>query len=228
MGTLEKYFPKRPRNSVDSESTPCSTPVSTPSISTPNTTPISRVITTMESDIDGIESDPGLRKPIEDYDIGIRDRIRREYISKGACQPKGHNFPKTKFGPSTRTFREQWFKLHDWLEYSIDKDAAFCFYCYLFKPPSMIRFGDDAFTKVGFKNWKKACEKFRDHIGEVSSPHHETCHLVGSNCHPQIGLNYHKTDEWTNHINLNLKTKGTLSAFSNLLTSPVQQLASSS
>ncbi|KAK1397692.1 zinc finger MYM-type protein 1-like [Heracleum sosnowskyi] len=173
MGTLEKYFPKRPRNSVDSESTPCSTPVSTPSISTPNTTPISRVITTMESDIDGIESDPGLRKPIEDYDIGIRDRIRREYISKGACQPKGHNFPKTKFGPSTRTFREEWFKLHDWLEYSIDKDAAFCFYCYLFKPPSMIRFGDDAFTKVGFKNWKKACEKFRDHIGEVSSPHHD-------------------------------------------------------
>ncbi|KAK1380574.1 hypothetical protein POM88_027318 [Heracleum sosnowskyi] len=90
MGTLEKYFPKRPRNSVDSESTPCSTPVSTPSISTPNTTLIPRVITTMESDIDGIESDPGLRKPIEDYDIGIRYRIRREYISKGLAF-RGHD-----------------------------------------------------------------------------------------------------------------------------------------
>ena len=43
---------------------------------------------------DDIISDPALRKPIENFDVGIRDWIIRDYISKGPCQPNGHNFPK--------------------------------------------------------------------------------------------------------------------------------------
>ncbi|PIA41990.1 hypothetical protein AQUCO_02100077v1 [Aquilegia coerulea] len=44
-----------------------------------------------------------------------------------------------------------------WIEYSIEKDAAFCLYCYLFKPESRNRSqaGGDAFMATGFKNWKK-------------------------------------------------------------------------
>lgn len=128
---MERYFHKKSRNSVDSDSGSgsCSIP-----ILTPNTIHIPRVVPILESNIDGVVGDPGLRKSIEEYDIGIRDRIRREYISKGPCQPKGHIFPKTQFGPSMRSFRDDWFKTHDWLEYSISKDAAYCFCCYLFKP----------------------------------------------------------------------------------------------
>ncbi|KAK1373634.1 hypothetical protein POM88_029827 [Heracleum sosnowskyi] len=160
---MDKYVIKKPRISVNFVPTPTPTPTLTLN-PTPNPS--------VESDTDTIVSDPGSRKQIKEYDVGIRDRIRREYISKGVCQPFGHNFPKTTYGKSTRTFRDKWFKKYDWLEYSISKDAVFCFYCFLFKPDNMIHFGDDAFTKVGFKNWKNACEKLRDHVGEIGSPHH--------------------------------------------------------
>ena len=31
------------------------------------------------------ESDPGLRKSIYDYDVNIREDVRREYLQKGLC-----------------------------------------------------------------------------------------------------------------------------------------------
>ncbi|KAL9665259.1 hypothetical protein QQ045_020674 [Rhodiola kirilowii] len=33
--------------------------------------------------------------------------------------------------------------------------------------------GDEAFTSNGFSNWKKAKEKFREHVGSVGSPHNK-------------------------------------------------------
>ena len=53
----------------------------------------------------------------------------------------------------------------------MSKDAAFCFWCYLFKPINANSFGDDVFVKVGFNNWKKALDKFNEHVGEVNSIH---------------------------------------------------------
>jgi hypothetical protein len=41
--------------------------------------------------------------------------------------------PKKKFGDSSRAFQQAWYKKFDWLEYSVSKDVAFCFYCFLFK-----------------------------------------------------------------------------------------------
>jgi hypothetical protein len=37
-----------------------------------------------------IVADPGLRKPIDEYDVNIRDAVRREYLLQGPCQPIGH------------------------------------------------------------------------------------------------------------------------------------------
>ena len=37
-------------------------------------------------------------------------------------------------------FNLAWFKEYKWLEYSIEKDAAYYLYCYLFKP----NFGNQA------------------------------------------------------------------------------------
>ena len=34
-----------------------------------------------------------------------------------------------------------------------------------------IIFGDKAFGKVGFNNWKKALDKFTERVGEVHSTH---------------------------------------------------------
>ncbi|XP_009622938.3 uncharacterized protein [Nicotiana tomentosiformis] len=73
-----------------------------------------------------------------------------------------------------RQFCPGWFKgQHSkWLEYSISNDAAYCFYCYLFKNEHESHGNTgDAFTKNGFKAWNKAIERFKAHVGEVNSIH---------------------------------------------------------
>jgi hypothetical protein len=57
------------------------------------------------------------------------------------------------------------------LEYSVAKDAAFCFCCYIFKQQRQENFGFDAFTNNGFSNWKKAPTCFVDLVGKVDSLH---------------------------------------------------------
>ena len=89
---MDKYLIKRPRNSVDSNRNSCSTPAPT-STTTPAQTSIPLPIPSPSPiPTNDIVSDPGLRKQINEFDVGVRDRIRREYISKGPCQPKGHFF----------------------------------------------------------------------------------------------------------------------------------------
>jgi hypothetical protein len=122
---------------------------------------------------DHIISDPGLRIPIERFHPNIRDQVKRAYLSKGPVQLKGHNFPRTKCGANDfRCFQESWFTKYDWLEYSVEKDAAYCFYCFLFKEqPSDGQFGHDAFTKLGFNTWKNAYKALPVHVGGVDSHH---------------------------------------------------------
>ena len=117
-----------------------------------------------------VELDPGLRKQIEEYATPeIRDVVRRAYISKGACQPKDHDFERNEDG---RVFREIWYKEFDWPEYSVAKKAAYCFHCFLFKKPTISsKFGAEVFTKTGYTNWKKAVENFRLHVGSTKSAH---------------------------------------------------------
>ncbi|KAI5649523.1 hypothetical protein M9H77_35528 [Catharanthus roseus] len=118
-----------------------------------------------------IIGDPGLRKPIDSYPYEVRDELRRLYVAKGPTQPCDHKFPQTDFGEIRRSFQKQWFKDFTWLEYSVHKDAAFCFCCYLFGKGQNHKHGDDIFKEVGFKNWKRAKEKFRNHEGAPNSPH---------------------------------------------------------
>ena len=120
-----------------------------------------------------IVSDPGLRKPIEEYHINIRDAIRREYLLRGPCQPIGHVYPKKTQSGRERNFRDAWFQKYPWLEYSVSKDAAFCFYCYLFKQPRPDNFGVEGFTNKGVSNWKNATQIFAEHVGKVDSLHNK-------------------------------------------------------
>uniref|UniRef100_A0A1X7V3Y4 TTF-type domain-containing protein n=1 Tax=Amphimedon queenslandica TaxID=400682 RepID=A0A1X7V3Y4_AMPQE len=48
------------------------------------------------------------------------------------CQPVKIKFPVTYFSGKARSFYPDWFKLYPWLEYSVSKDAAFCYACRLF------------------------------------------------------------------------------------------------
>ncbi|WVZ56099.1 hypothetical protein U9M48_006678 [Paspalum notatum var. saurae] len=121
--------------------------------------------------MDDIVIDPGLRKPIDEFHHDIRDDAKRAYLAMGPCQPIGHKFPRTEGKTQTRGFVQSWFKEFEWLEYSIAKDAAYCFYCYLFKPSRANDFGNDVFTKVGYKNWKKAKDMFKEHAQAIDGCH---------------------------------------------------------
>ena len=61
-------------------------------------------------------------------------------------------YPKQNNG---RVFRACWFKLFKWLEYSVKKDAVFCYACRQFQPFSN---KDIIYTHVGFTNWKNAMD----------------------------------------------------------------------
>ena len=72
-------------------------------------------------------------------------------------------------GGFNRSFNPQWFKSYEWLEYSQNEDAAFCFACRHLGSSK-----DLSFLEVGFSNWKNAkASKFKGLSGHASSD----CHI---------------------------------------------------
>ncbi|KAH7676768.1 Ribonuclease H-like protein [Dioscorea alata] len=90
----------------------------------------------------------------------------------GPCQLAGHNFPRKQQRKDLRSFKEVWFQKFDWLEYRVEKDAAYCFYCYLFKQLRGDKLGIDAFTKIGVNsnhnNARQHCEDLKNQRQNVS------------------------------------------------------------
>ncbi|KAL5859770.1 hypothetical protein ACOSQ4_001066 [Xanthoceras sorbifolium] len=98
------------------------------------------------------ERDPGLRLPIGVYPADKRDDVRKAYIKMGPFQPMLDKYPLTSDGKQNRSFQKSWFERFSWLEYSIEKDRAFCFPCYLFDNVSSKH---STFTIDGFHSWKR-------------------------------------------------------------------------
>jgi hypothetical protein len=118
---------------------------------------------------DHIISNLDLRIPIDQFAPNIRDEVRRVFIAKGPTQPIGHKFPQSR---DKRSFQIKWFEKHSWLEYSLEKNYTYCFYCYLFKHDRMDdKFCYDAYTKLGFSQWKNAYLAFPAHVGGPKSIH---------------------------------------------------------
>ncbi|KAM3303301.1 hypothetical protein P3S67_014331 [Capsicum chacoense] len=86
-------------------------------------------------DLDSLKVDSKEIRPISDYDLRIRDEVRKYYIEKGPCQPILKPYASSEIRGKIRQFASSWFKgSHStWLEYSVEKDAAYCLCCYLFK-----------------------------------------------------------------------------------------------
>ena len=73
------------------------------------------------------------------------------------CQPTGIKFPSTIFSGKPRSFNSTWFDLYPWLEYSVCRDAAFCYACRVFGSVSICTSRpEQAFTTIGFRDWKHA------------------------------------------------------------------------
>ena len=94
---------------------------------------------------------------------------RKHYINHGPIQPRIDTFPKT----NGRAFNKQWYDKYSWLEYSVDKDAVFCFVCRLFASTLNSSQSSTVFTISGFKDWSKALASnrgFQQH--SMSKDHH--------------------------------------------------------
>ncbi|XP_059627362.1 uncharacterized protein LOC132270180 [Cornus florida] len=131
-------------------------------------------ISDVEINLEDLAADPGLRTPILNYHPDVRDQIRRAYLLKGPCQPKKYHFPYKSYGQCLRRFNPAWFDAFStWLEYSKDKDEAYCLCCYLFKPKIREQSGGDTFVSEGFSNWKKGLKKLQSHIGGPKSAHNQ-------------------------------------------------------
>ena len=59
--------------------------------------------------------------------------------------------PKQAFGKVFRLYQNRWFQLYPWLEYSVLRDAAFCYACRHFHNNP-----EATFTTVGYQDWKHA------------------------------------------------------------------------
>ncbi|KAJ6639835.1 Zinc finger MYM-type protein 1, partial [Pseudolycoriella hygida] len=81
---------------------------------------------------------------------------------------KSFIFPKT----NGRCFRVDWFQNFKWLEYSIVRDAAFCFPCRMFAPTHP---KSKTFAITGFNSWKNALNKSHGFYKHESTSIHKNC-----------------------------------------------------
>ena len=73
-----------------------------------------------------------------------------------------------------RNFQSKWYVTYPWLTVCITTKKVLCLYCRYANQHSLITFskmGENAFTETGFRNWRKAVEKFKCH--ESSHVHRE-------------------------------------------------------
>lgn len=92
---------------------------------------------------------------------------------------------KRKQGKQSRSFQGVWFDEHKWLTFCVTRKKAYCYYCRTGAARGLINAGKcGAFVFVGFDNWKKAKERFREH--ERSQVHREACMKFQSLEQPSI------------------------------------------
>ncbi|CAL8118405.1 unnamed protein product [Prunus armeniaca] len=144
-----------------------------------------RVDSGQDFNINYLERDPRLRRQICQYSVNEHDNVRKAYIILGPCQPELEDYPSHLEGRDLRRFNKLWFGKFPWLEYSIAKDLAFCFPCFLFD----MNHSHSTFTIHGFQNWKRIDGNqcvFQSHVGKLNSPHHLAMQKWVSLKHPSL------------------------------------------
>ena len=94
------------------------------------------------------------------FDLGDKDT--------GPRQVKLKSYPQDSFGTQKRAFHHSWFEKHNWLEYSVNQNTAFCFPCRVFGK----NIKHDSLVSSGCKNWKKALVIFAKH--EMAQTHKDS------------------------------------------------------
>ena len=93
------------------------------------------------------------------------------------CCPKKPilpDFPSRLFGKTKRAFSTYYYNKYCWLEYSVLKDAVFCFACRHFQTDSSV---EESFRK-GVSDWKKLSSKLEKHANSLA---HQNCMVKWDN-----------------------------------------------
>ncbi|XP_056690088.1 uncharacterized protein [Spinacia oleracea] len=190
--TLDAYLKKKKRTQEDSTTSPIAPQnqnENEASPSAPYTTAPTRERVN-QFDINSISYDPGQRKRITDYHPDDQDAVRRAYIQRKVIQPRDHNFQQRFVRGGMRRFNPDWYDAYKtWLEYSIAKEAAFCFVCYLFRDDIGVVDGDghDAFVTKGFQGWNRP-RAFSKHVGTINSVHNKCMEKYNALIDPQASI----------------------------------------
>lgn len=84
-------------------------------------------------------------------------------VHTAPVQPRNCSFRSTLIGGRQRCFNPSWYKF-PWLEYSVTKDAIFCYACRLFSQGLR---STDAFVLKGYSDWKHASTAINKHDTSV-------------------------------------------------------------
>ncbi|PIA65581.1 hypothetical protein AQUCO_00100820v1 [Aquilegia coerulea] len=104
-------------------------------------------------DLSNLVADPGLRRQISSYHPNDRDLKLRKFV-------------------------DDWFDdFKGWLEYSIEKDAVFYLYCFLFRREQRMQGGGKIFTETGYTNWERK-SNLQEHVGGVNSAHNKAYRMA--------------------------------------------------
>lgn len=95
-----------------------------------------------------MEVDDSNKENVQNFLIPSGDLFRKGEPIK---QIRLHNYPKQ----NSRSFQVNWFSNFQWLQYSRERDAVFCYACMQFESPDN---KEKIFTKSGFRSWKHALD----------------------------------------------------------------------
>ena len=114
---------------------------------------------------DPVSKNPGLRPPI------TTERQRLYLAQIGPQQPKLFNYPQNEDIASSskqNRFTAVWFSQYPFLEYSIEKDVAFCYVCQMF-PTGIDRQGSaQNWSSTGVRKWDKMKSRGPGNPGKFS------------------------------------------------------------
>ena len=109
-------------------------------------------------------------------------KITSETQDCGPRQPRLHKFPvRDPKSKKTKSFQASWYSRFDWLEYSVEEDAAFCYPCRKFlRNTSAVFTSALTFTETGYKNWANALDANKGLYKHEHSEMHKNCYAKWS------------------------------------------------
>lgn len=113
------------------------------------------------------------KKPRIDIDTATPANVETTASTSGVSFSQQNRKPNDK-PTGRRSFQKSWVTKYKWLQYDATMDKVFCQTCKEAEAKGLLQLTtkkEDAFTTVGFSNWKKGLDKFRTH--ENTSVHKE-------------------------------------------------------